>query len=331
MVHPYKKNYKQYAAAAARYAYGGAVKYSKTQPPVNRKYNKTRKPTGSGTANASTFQSDKVVLYQRKPAPKNVKAAARRKYKAHQAQLLKSLSMQQFRFNTTSSRSFQAGDYNKASGIMFNTGFDTAGTVTSANSDYYNIQALLKGLTNVENTKIVQDHASIELLIKSTCDEPLVIDVYSVIAKKDWQQSCATTYTSGFTDNFKKATVGTSVTASVAQGDPFTTPFNQSLFGSVWTVNKCERFQLSAQGGSNSIISFNKRNPKNMVWDTNDFFTTATKTPTIAWKTQGYLIVARRIGDPTLSLDDAFTIQSNRTYNMKYQQKATNTVTGVVQ
>lgn len=287
-----------------------------------------KKPVGSGTANASTFQSDKVVLYRRKPATKRVKAAARRKYKANQAQLLKTLSMQQFRFSDTTDYSIGATAYNTTVSVMMNTGVDSTGVSDSPNSDYYNINNLLKGFINVENTKIHQDHSSMEVILQNTSPEPLTVDVYSIIAKKDFDESARTTYLQGFTDNFFKAAVTPISTAKLGAGDPLIGPFNQSLFGSKFTVQKCERFQLSAANSLNSIVSFNKRSSKNMTWDTNDYQTGTTNLPTIGYKTQGYLIIARRL-DPTAQLNNALKVQSVRTYNVKYLARAANTVTSV--
>lgn len=310
----------------ARAAYNGyrAKRFKSDEPMANG--------TSIGTDNANTYQDSKTTIYSRRRMSKRKKRLFMKSKKNYERNLLKSLAMQKFNFETGTVTGIAPQSATVSQAVMINTGFDITNATDSPNSDYKNIFNLVGGNTTTQEMRLYQDSCMLQVHVTNTSAETLLFDVYTIYAKIDFEQSANTTYLTGFTDNIAKTAVPNPFGTNTSPSDQltfFSSPFNQSLFGTKFTITKAERFQLSPNSEPNNTFSFNKRWNRNFTIKQSDFDTTASNMPTLGGKTCGFLIIARRSGSVSAELTNAFSIKSYRTYNIKYNARNSTTVSRV--
>lgn len=274
---------------------------------------------GRGTSNAVTFQRPSQRRYQKKRGKKSY--GSPQLYKSFLFNQKKSHGLKISKFTTTTNPGFSVGVFNSPVAVSALTGFDSAGTVASPNSDLRNLNTLLAGTSTTEAKKFLINNVLLDVTIQLQEGTDLVplptslqLDIYHVKAKVNHRESLSTTYINSMDNNYAQVDVGTVTSSGVsATTDIGSTPFDTSFFGSKWTIINQERVLLST---TSPTYNFTKSLPVNRIFSTDSYGISAdTFMPTIGGLTEGYLIVARRL-DATIVASDAFIVQSVRRYSV---------------
>lgn len=286
---------------------------------ATRSRSMTRTRSRGMTRAATTFQHDASFIYGRRRAPRIVRRRARRSQRRYMHNLVNGLGQKSATFSAVSNNQLTPTTLANSQSV-FSIGL-YGGILNSSTWGDLAEMATNEGLYTAQTGNIFFKSAVMEVQVRNNdTTDPLVIDVYEVIARKEGYNEPDADWVDGIFNQASTTGMGSATTGQLG-----ITPFDAPGFCSSWLIKNKTRYRVSP----GISIYLQLRDAKDYMFNTDRFEydagTTSVRTRMFRGLSKGYLIVARSsavdTATPKLFPID-YDIIATKTYHFAVQKDA---------